>query len=119
MNLASAEDFWRALNFLQFYGVDKPKMATKMLIQSAKKATEIHYLTSKLKYQGTRNAIIGELAPEEIRAMLPFVEKEGDSDATGDGIEDAVPPPPTAKSKKLVVTQQHRHSMPKSIPLSA
>ena len=40
--------------------------------------------------------------------MLPFVEKEGESDAIGDGIEEAVPPPPKAKPRKRVMTQQHR-----------
>ena len=50
ISLASAEDSRRASKFIQFYDVNKPKMATKMLTKSAKEATEIHYLTPKLKY---------------------------------------------------------------------
>ncbi len=109
ISLASAEDSRRASKFIQFYDVNKPKMATKMLTKSGKEATEIHYLTPKLKYQGTRDEVIGELVPEEIRAILPLVKKEGKLDATGDEIENAVPPP-TAKSKERVATQQHHRS---------
>ena len=76
MYLAGAEDFWRAFNVPQFYDVNKPKMATKMVSQIARKATEIHYLTPEVKYQDARDEIIGELAPEEIQAMLLWAGKK-------------------------------------------
>ena len=91
LDTTTAEDFWRAYQFLLFYETNRNRGKDPTINTSAKEATGVHYLTREQKYQGTHREIVTKLSDDAAAARLALLDVDEDEDGAEDSAMQRLP----------------------------